>query len=378
VLGIIQTERRNFEGAEVAYQRALELSPNYAEVYGAYGLLLQAGLGRSEEALALHRRAIELSPLSTYSINRLGWCLDALGRFDEALTQFKKALDIDPGQMITLWSVAMRHWKISRDYGEAARSLRKTIFIDPDEPWNPADLGMLFMDLGDPDHAEHWIHRSIELGPESHIANVSMQLLYLYRGDEVAALDYGRKAVEIGTDWSDQASFTLIADHEMRAGRYSEARAVYEENFPELLGTDAPNVDFVNYQAAIGVALILSRTGEQERADLLLELAFERIQALPRLGRWGYGIADVKIYTLQGDKQKAFSALQRAIDEGWRAFWWYYLKQDPTLESLHDEPEYQAMVAEIEADMAEQLARVREMERNGDLEPIPEVSATIQ
>ena len=31
---------------------------------------------------------------------------------------------------------------------------------------------------------------------------------------------------------------------------------------------------------------------------------------------------------------------------------------------------------EIEADMAAQLARVREMERNGELEPIPEVSAT--
>ena len=30
------------------------------------------------------------------------------------------------------------------------------------------------------------------------------------------------------------------------------------------------------------------------------------------------------------------------------------------------------MVAEIEADMAAQLARVREMERTGELEPIPE------
>ncbi len=30
------------------------------------------------------------------------------------------------------------------------------------------------------------------------------------------------------------------------------------------------------------------------------------------------------------------------------------------------------MVAEIEADMAEQLARVREMERNGELELIPD------
>ncbi len=69
------------------------------------------------------------------------------------------------------------------------------------------------------------------------------------------------------------------------------------------------------------------------------------------------------------------AALRQAIDEGWRTFWWYFLKHDPNLESLHDEPEYQAMVAEIEADMAVQLARVREMERNGELEPIPELAA---
>ncbi len=58
--------------------------------------------------------------------------------------------------------------------------------------------------------------------------------------------------------------------------------------------------------------------------------------------------------------------------------WWYELQHKPDLEPLHDEPEFQAMVAEIEADMAEQLARVREMERNGELEPIPEISATTQ
>jgi glucan phosphorylase len=86
----------------------------------------------------------------------------------------------------------------------------------------------------------------------------------------------------------------------------------------------------------------------------------------------------VYIYALQGDKQKALSALRQAIDEGWRRDWWYHLKHDPSLESLHDEPEFQAMVAEIEADMAAQLARVREMERNGELQPIPEVSAATQ
>jgi hypothetical protein len=56
--------------------------------------------------------------------------------------------------------------------------------------------------------------------------------------------------------------------------------------------------------------------------------------------------------------------------------WRSQLLYSPNLESIRDTPEFQAMVAEIEADMATQLARVREMERNGELEPIPEVSAT--
>jgi hypothetical protein len=148
--------------------------------------------------------------------------------------------------------------------------------------------------------------------------------------------------------------------------------------FPSCCPSGDPEVDLRNYRAAINLALILSRTGEQEQADLLLDRGLQQIQRRPRLGEQGYRIADVQVYALRGEKQKALSALRQAIDEGWRVDWWYQLKLKPDLELLHDEPEFQAMIAEIEADMAEQLERVREMERNGELEPIPEVSATTQ
>jgi hypothetical protein len=122
--------------------------------------------------------------------------------------------------------------------------------------------------------------------------------------------------------------------------------------------------------------LVLIKTGEQERADLLLDRSLQYVQTIPSIGLGGSWIAGVRIYALQGDKQMALSALRKSIDEGWRNLWWYFLERDPNLESLHDEPEFRSMVAEIKADMAAQLARVREMERNGELEPIPEVSAT--
>ncbi len=199
-----------------------------------------------------------------------------------------------------------------------------------------------------------------------------MQILHLHREDE-SSLDDARKAIaNFPNMWS---PLVLLRNHELREGRLAEARALYERFRPELLSEDDPRIDANNFRSAIGLALVLIRTGEQERADLLLNRSLEYIQTIPRLGFGGYWIADVQIHALRGDKQKALSALRQAIDEGWRSMWWYFLKLDPSLESLHDEPEYQAMVAEIEADMAEQLARVREMERNGELEPIPELAA---
>jgi hypothetical protein len=122
--------------------------------------------------------------------------------------------------------------------------------------------------------------------------------------------------------------------------------------------------------------LILARTGDPEQSELLLERSLQLIQSWPRGdGYRGYEIEDAQIHAQRGEKQKALSALRQAIDEGWRVGWWRWLKHKPDLEFLHDEPEYQAMVAEIEADMAAQLAHVREMERNGELASIPAVSA---
>jgi tetratricopeptide (TPR) repeat protein len=315
--------------------------------------------------------------LSGLAINEVGQDLDALGRFDEGLSWYKKSLEVEPDSQSALWNIGLHRWLASSKYPEAVKWFKKAISSDPGDPWSMAHLGRLFLDLGDLDQAEYWIHQSIELGPGSFAPNLAMQLLHLHKGDELASLDYGRRALAIKQYWALQVfPVQLIGNHEQKAGRYAEARALYEENRPELLSEDTPRFDNRNYGAAIDLASVLSRTGEQERADLLLNRSFQHIQSIPRLGAGGYGICDVKIYALQGEKHKALAALRQAIDEGWRSLWWYFLKQDPSLESLHDEPEYQAMVAEIEADMATQLERVREMERNGELEPIPEVSAT--
>jgi tetratricopeptide (TPR) repeat protein len=196
-----------------------------------------------------------------------------------------------------------------------------------------------------------------------------MMYVHLYRGDEPAAVNQARKNL---ADFPSSGSpLMLLRNHELRAGRYAEARALYEKFHPELLSDDDPQVGRTNRGGAVDLALVLFKTGETERAERILNRGLQYINTQSRFP----APYVAQIFALQGKKQNALSVLRQGIDEGWRNWWWYVFKHEPNLESLHEEPEFKSMVAEIEADMAAQLARVREMERNGELEPIPELAA---
>jgi len=370
----IKMLRNDNEGAEAAFKRALELSPSYATTYFWYGTLLERqNLDRPAEALPLLRKAVELDPLSTAPIVHLGGTLLDLKRFEEALGWFEKALEIDPNSTSARGGFGYYYASLGQ-LDEAYTWWASGAAIDPGDPLFRWSLGWLSLSLGDPGRAEYWSKQSIELGPELFWPNVAMYLLYVYVGNEAAGLEHARKAFAL---WPlDYPALRLLRNHELSAGRNTEARALYERTYPELLSED-PKIEGRNWKEAIDLSLLFAKTGEKKQADLLLERSLQHIQTMPPRCP-GYEIAEAQIYALQGKKRKALSALEQAVDEGWRSGWWYFLKHDPNLESLHDEPEYQAMIAEIEADMATQLAHVREMERNAELDPIPEAPTAAQ
>jgi tetratricopeptide (TPR) repeat protein len=226
----------------------------------------------------------------------------------------------------------------------------------------------MYLNLGDPEQAEYWITGAINLDPANNHSNLSMSALNLYRGDDAAAAEFARKSFKGGME----LALTTIRDHELRAGRYAEARALYEEHYPELLHDEKPEIYPWKIQLAIDLALVLSNTGEQERANLLLNLALQYIGTET-------GVAGAQIYALQGEKTKALASLRQAIDNdsvvwsrwgAWEA-WWYYAEHSPNLDSIRNEPEFQSMMGEIRADMAEQLAQLQEWDANGELASIP-------
>ena len=88
----------DFSGAENAYLRAIELKPNLAGAHQGYGFLLTA-LGRHDEAVASAFRGATLDPVSTSGYGRQ---LYRARRYDEAITQYERALELFPDRRSTL------------------------------------------------------------------------------------------------------------------------------------------------------------------------------------------------------------------------------------------------------------------------------------
>jgi TolB-like protein/Tfp pilus assembly protein PilF len=83
-------------GSISEFQRAIALNPNYATAHQWYGRQTLTALGRFDEAIAEGKRAIELDPLSLVINTDLGYTLINARRYDEAIAQLHKTLEIDP------------------------------------------------------------------------------------------------------------------------------------------------------------------------------------------------------------------------------------------------------------------------------------------
>jgi TolB-like protein/Tfp pilus assembly protein PilF len=84
----------NWPAAEKDLKRGLELVPGDSGAHRTYAGYLRT-MGRFEEAIEESRRAREENPLSVSLISALGWTYFYAHRWDDAITQFRQALERD-------------------------------------------------------------------------------------------------------------------------------------------------------------------------------------------------------------------------------------------------------------------------------------------
>jgi len=363
-LGSSLMKKTDRDAAEAAFRRALDLSPNYASAHHWYSLFLRT-YGQYDAGLTHIQQAIQFDPLSSVLWANLGTVLFELDRPEESIAAYKKITEMDAAFPSSYWSIAGIYWTGFGQLDEALIWFKKGLERNPGNAKITAWIGLLYLDLGDEAEAERWVSAALEHAPDGDFSLWSKEMLLLFQGERTRAREYAKKVLEQHPAWA--PSLANLGNQDLLAGFAADASTRYENRFQNLFDDDEPKIDRFNVDAAINLGLIMTHLERPARAQLLLErsLDYADSTSMPR-SHWytiAYGIPwQVQIYALQGQTERALNELRQAVDNGWRGLWWYWLEHDPKLESIRHEPEFQAMVAEIKADMAAQLARVRAIE----------------
>src|SRR5213594_170793 len=176
----------DFSQANREFQRAIELNPNYAIVHQQYGNITLSALGRFDDAIAEGKRAVELDPLSLVINSDLAVDYHYARRYDEAIAQFRKTLEMDPGYYFA-YLVLGQVLEATGARDASIAECQKAQALNDD----PSVLGVLARAYGlsgNKMEAEKILDQLKKLSQERYVSAYSFALTYLGLGDKEEAL----------------------------------------------------------------------------------------------------------------------------------------------------------------------------------------------
>ncbi|HTP53981.1 MAG TPA: adenylate/guanylate cyclase domain-containing protein [Thermoplasmata archaeon] len=174
----------DWNAAEAEFRRALEINPSNVPALRFYGLLLEC-LGRFDEAMELYRRALRLDP-GGESEGALSWIELEAGRVDEAIARAEHIHQDHPDALRQHLHLGMFYVQAGRR-AEAAREAATPLGnADDDERFDHALLNAL---VGRPEAARQ-VASAVERGEAgSYTSAAHLAMLYASLGEREKALD---------------------------------------------------------------------------------------------------------------------------------------------------------------------------------------------
>jgi TolB-like protein/DNA-binding winged helix-turn-helix (wHTH) protein/thioredoxin-like negative regulator of GroEL len=178
--------RYDWVGAESDLKQALALEPTNSRVLSRYGNLLSY-LGRTEEATAMLRKAIEQDPLQNTNWYELGIALSESGDHPGAYDAFHHALAIRPTDNFSKFHLA----RLQLVEGKAQEALA-TFQSNSDEEFRDAGVAMAEYTLSDAKASQQALDRLIATGAGD--AAYQIAEVYAWRGEKDKAFEWLERA----------------------------------------------------------------------------------------------------------------------------------------------------------------------------------------
>jgi len=184
----------DWPGAEKEFKRAIELNPGYATAHHWYSIHL-ATLGRSDEGLAEANRALELDPLSIMINFNVAVPHYYGRRFDQAIEQYRKTIDMDPNFPIPHWALG-RAYTAKGIYREAIAELEKYSALTGGSSRALAALGNAHARSGDHREALRVLEELNAISKQRYVPSHHFAWVYIGLGDKDQAFAWLEKAYE--------------------------------------------------------------------------------------------------------------------------------------------------------------------------------------
>jgi len=205
---ILYRDRWDWSGADAEFLRGLELNSNDAEGHRRYGVYLRT-MGRSAEAITESRRAQELDPLSSLVNTDVGLALENVGRYDDAIRLYRRTLEMDPNYAFAYYQLGV---SIS-EKGEPANAiepLEKAVNVSGRNPLYLASLGNAYAVTGRHAQARMILAELSERAKREYVSPVDMAVVYAGLGDAGQVVSLLERAYE---ERSFQLLHLLASDH---------------------------------------------------------------------------------------------------------------------------------------------------------------------
>ncbi|HEV2313697.1 MAG TPA: tetratricopeptide repeat protein [Candidatus Acidoferrales bacterium] len=121
-------------------------------------------LGRHEEAIACYDKALKIDPQGVNTWNNKGIALKMLGRYEEAIVCYNKALEIHPDSA-TVWLCRSNALWGARRSAEAISCLAKALEIDPRLTYAWSTKGQILYQFGRHEEALNCFDKAIDIEP---------------------------------------------------------------------------------------------------------------------------------------------------------------------------------------------------------------------
>jgi eukaryotic-like serine/threonine-protein kinase len=188
----------DWDGAEEAYQRAIELNPNYATAHDGYAMLL-AARGRFGESIEQNTKAADLDPLSLIIAVHAGWPFYFARDYESAIRRFRKALDLDEHFIPAHGWLGMALGQ-QRRYSEAIDAFGRALEVEK-IPILMAMTAHTHAIAGNRPTAERLLTELLFEAESRYISPYDIAIVHAGLGNTAEALAQLRKAVEDRSAW---------------------------------------------------------------------------------------------------------------------------------------------------------------------------------